>query len=741
MLSFNTLRRISKSFDERNATPAIRKADGLSVRDMATAQPIFQHGAQPLPPKDHPLNPSAFLKYHRMTCRLCSASPLNTGSPDDGCYFAPLFRCLTHGWQIPFAQAIRPQYHTDGNYPSMTHFGNKVMDELGEMISQRVLREIPQQEEQQYIFSPMGAHIKSSDKIRAKVLTGTPVEDSRSLQKASDRLEAMGHPKIKVRLTLDPTATGLNAAQPKAPFSYPSLHAFTAIIRRNAFLAVTDISRYYHSFPLAQETRKMFAIRHQGKGFHYARCPFGASLCPFYCSTWSAEFHSWFKAMGIPTAFLMDDWLTVGDTQQEAEQRLRLIQDVFKELGFTIADNKSKVAQTLVLLGVAIDTRAMTFAFDQTQIRGFRTIIKQLQQDALQRQISDHTLWRHAAGKLNWYSEVVQSGRLRCRSTWDFLRHGSNLPPQSQERLLQDLRWWDLLLGRWENASISSLTFKILSPAELLTDKQLFLIQSDASGSDGFGLTAGFLGDRDWQIYSQRWHEDYRPPSSQVAELAALEYSLKHRGHELHDKSLLWISDSQPAVSAINNPKPRSAESAQLLHSIFDMADRIRCNLLALWIPREDNQFPDYLSHLAAWMNRDRVQGQIQLGPQDLSEGATHPRLCIPASCAADHQAVPEFLRTDELHPVPDQIRSSRGIPSSLRPQEQGLRKKPRHRARTPVNSEHIGRLPAASSQRRTESQIPPATTGIRRHQTSGQKAASNLEPDAANCRPAEQGP
>eukprot|EP01042_Synura_sphagnicola_P012491 gene12491-15892_t len=172
-----------------------------------------------------------------------------------------MLRCLTHGWKPPFdSTAIQPRYRTHGNYPSLAQFPTSVHKEISEMISQGVLR--PVDPLSPGLLHPLGAQIKNSDRVRAKVLASIDITDQASLDAASTALVAGGSSKVKCRLTLDPTATGLNDSTPDAPFRYPSLHDMLNLVRRGSYLALTDVGRYFHTFPLAVEIRRWFRVEY-----------------------------------------------------------------------------------------------------------------------------------------------------------------------------------------------------------------------------------------------------------------------------------------------------------------------------------------------------------------------------------------------------------------------------------------------------------------------------------------------
>jgi hypothetical protein len=100
------------------------------------------------------------------------------------------------------------------------------------------------------LVHPMGAQVKSSDRVRARVMAGIDITDQASLLNASAQLQVFGLPKVKCRVTLDPTATGLSDASLNAPFRYPSVHDLLDLITPRCHIAITDIARYFHSFPL-----------------------------------------------------------------------------------------------------------------------------------------------------------------------------------------------------------------------------------------------------------------------------------------------------------------------------------------------------------------------------------------------------------------------------------------------------------------------------------------------------------
>ena len=219
------------------------------------------------------------------------------------------------------------------------------------------------------VVSPMSAIVKNSDICRAKVLVNILVVDEASLLEANRRLVAMGFKKIKVRAALDVSATGINDASPKPPFRYPSLQDGLKLVSRGCWLGKTDVERYFFCFPLAEESYPWFVVYLVSKFFCFIRAMFGYAPCPYYTSTWGAEFLRWVNYRGVPAAFMVDDWLTAGSTEEQAKKNLAIITAVFVLAGFVMAIDKEEVGQRLTFLGVLIDTVKMCITFDEIQAR------------------------------------------------------------------------------------------------------------------------------------------------------------------------------------------------------------------------------------------------------------------------------------------------------------------------------------------------------------------------------------
>jgi hypothetical protein len=307
---------------------------------------------------------------------------------------------------------------------------------------------------------------------------------------------------------------------------------------------------------------------------------------------------------------MMDDYLTGGATRETAEANLQGMCDLFGLVGHVIQHEKNEIGQRLVFLGVLIDTVRMMVSFDPTQAKGMAAQLSlYLERIKSGRDLDVGTI-RHVAGSLNWYAEVVQSGRTHLRSWWMYLRYTSRLNFSLRVKLVADTEWWLRLLERWSLGEVGGVEYPILNARELAdTVEGIWVIQSDASGPDGFGYFEGGLHSDEYRYVSRTWSDDIIFGSSHGEEMQSLLHFL--RNTTIQQKVLVWISDSLSAVWSVNKGRCHAETSTVILENILQLCDDSQLQLLALWVPREQNVYADYLSHLASLLCREEVVGRI----------------------------------------------------------------------------------------------------------------------------------
>ena len=621
----------------------ILKPNGLHVRELFDPK-MCQSGKEKLDLSRQPLSVEAADRHHIYACELCGVEK----SIQAECYFSKLRLCLTHGWRpLIDRDNVREEYRVSGNYLSVDQFQITASKEFNKMCDSGAL--LPVVEGTVGIVTPLGALIKGSDKLKTKVLTGISIVDQASLTQANVRLVDLGYPAIKARLTTDVTATGVNRAAYVPPFRYPSLADGIRIVTPNCFLAKADVARYFLMFPLSTCSYYLFLVRWLGVLFGYVRCMFGLASCPYYCSIWSAEFRSWVLSHGIPCSHMMDDWLTCGATREEAKKNLYALMAIMISIGLSFGADKEEISQQVVFLGVLLNTVTMKMSFERTGAQAFLVQLIGCQAVLLKGGLLSSTQTRSIAGKLNWYAEVLQSGRLHIRSWWCLLRFGKNLNSKIRRQLLEDTEWWIRIIGKWASGVESNLEYPILSASVLLSDPlSIYVVQSDISGEDGLGYLHGYLNDDNPAFLSRTWSqfrssvspdiESFSPESmlystSHDSELKGLAHFLWNT--KISNVMLLWVTDSLSGAWSVNKGRCKEEAGLLTLAYIYARADELKILLVALWVPRDLNQTADYLSHLSAYLHRSEVNGCLR----DLSS----PEFCPDTSASRLGDTVAEI--------------------------------------------------------------------------------------------------
>jgi len=76
-------------------------------------------------------------------------------------------------------------------------------------------------------------------------------------------------------------------------------------------------------------------------------------------------------------------------------------------------------------------------------------------------------------------------------------------------------------------------------------------------------------------------------------------------------KLILWASDAQAAVYAVNSSIARSDPPFSILSNILLICEIHHWQTIAMWIPRTSNTNADLFSHLAPILRLDRTSGQL----------------------------------------------------------------------------------------------------------------------------------
>jgi hypothetical protein len=445
------------------------------------------------------------------------------------------------------------------------------------------------------------------------------------LAEANAQLAAQGLPPIKGRATIDTSASDINHRAWTPPFTADTSAA--DILYKGAWMIQGDLATYFLNFPLAFRAWSMFVVNWDDWFWRLRCCCFGFGPCPYYCSAWSAEVKAWFTNIHkLPIAHFVDNFLSVGPNEKEAEARRDLMCNTVEKVGFTIPKDYP-ISKQMVYLGVLYDTDRMMMSIDSVKSMALLGVLNEALRDIRQRKHLSITDTTSIAGRMENMSQVWQTGKVYTRIWWTYLKHGSRLYPHLSTRLEAHTKKWIGQLEVWTKGETSGSEMPLWTWDVIKSTPGCFrIIQSDSSGlfDHGFGyikyLWEGFEPEdkHTGEYVAHRWDDEYDFVHSNHGELQPLLHHLCDT--TFTDCLLLFLSDNESAVWGINKGACDNDESLQTLIRILELADSRRIQLLGLWLPREANTIPDYLSHLtnilATHHTRGRIEEDVEFSPE-----------------------------------------------------------------------------------------------------------------------------
>ena len=156
----------------------------------------------------------------------------------------------------------------------------------------------------------------------------------------------------------------------------------------------------------------------------------------------------------------MNDWATAGASHAAAVANMRTIKDLLEPCGILFNPSKDSVGQRV---GVLFDTIAMSLYFEATQASDLLDILRAHHATISRGSNLPHAEIRSIAGRLSWFAQVLQSGRLHTRSWWLYVVFGYRLLPPARVRLLLDTAWWISVLVQWAAEVNAPQQFPLLS--------------------------------------------------------------------------------------------------------------------------------------------------------------------------------------------------------------------------------------------------------------------------------------
>lgn len=382
----------------------------------------------------------------------------------------------------------------------------------------------------------------------------------------------------------------VNNFVPKAfgTLAYSSLEDLFSWLRLHpgAFLWKVDLSYAFRHIRLSPFARRLAGFPLDGTLYSDLCLPFGSRVAPFTFNLLAEALHWVLEKCGVQMLLhYLDDFFGLTTSASEAQHAVDLFLHLASCLGVSVNRRKCEgPSQRLVILGVLVDTVAMSASLDADRLARMRSEISSI----LDRGTATRSKIEHVAGLCAFACQVIPLGRPFLRATWSAI---PNLPYTSGRSrvpasVLKEFAWWLHLLAEWNGVRLLH-----ANPSAVLD------VWTDASGSVGAG---GHLGPPGMPSAAFAYLFPSRHASKDILfkELHAVLHAADYlsRGAAWRGVFVTFHVDNQAAVAAINSGGVRHESAHALIRRLWLLAATRSFSFTAVWLPSAENGLADALS-------------------------------------------------------------------------------------------------------------------------------------------------
>ena len=146
------------------------------------------------------------------------------------------------------------------------------------------------------------------------------------------------------------------------------------LIQEGDWFSRVDLKDAYLHVPLHPNIRPWFRYRVLGEVFQWRTIPFGFKDSPRMFQKLIVEGLTPLRSQGLRLVIYLDDILLISPSYSQCLQEANLLVQLLLKLGFVVNLKKSELTPTQekTFLGVAMDSRAMSFSLPPAKVKAFR---------------------------------------------------------------------------------------------------------------------------------------------------------------------------------------------------------------------------------------------------------------------------------------------------------------------------------------------------------------------------------
>jgi hypothetical protein len=368
-------------------------------------------------------------------------------------------------------------------------------------------------------------------------------------------------------------------------FRYEPLRDVLGFTKEGFFMANWDLKSGYYHVLIQPKFRKYFGIRIGNITIRLNVVFFGYAQACYVFTKIMQEPAFALREAGIPVSNYVDDVFTAAPTRLACLWQAMFVVLLQAALGgfHGLAKCQIDPVQLIKWLGFMLDSTRQAFKVRPAKLEKLKDFLRAI----LDRQSVFARDLAQVAGRIISLSPAVAPAALSTRAffqaiwgntSWDALFSNPSEVRQTLQFWLDNINcfngrpWWP-------------------QPVKLR-------VAVDASGV-GFG--GELKGSTGAPITFQGTFTELQPGGSSTLRevlgyVGAVKMAAQVRPEELTGSSVVITGDNQGVVSCINNLRSPVAGINQALRELFDISSRLRCNILARWVPREKLASADALS-------------------------------------------------------------------------------------------------------------------------------------------------
>ena len=426
----------------------------------------------------------------------------------------------------------------------------------------------------------------------------------------------------KMRPCLD--CSDLNDQLSYESFKMEGIATLRQMILPKDFLMKTDLTKAYHTIPIAPDQRHLLAIiTEDGRILQHKGTPFGPGPIPRQFTKLLKACLEPLRKLGIRLIIYIDDILTMGRSQTEVLHHTAILRHHLRNLGFLINYQKSSTSpsQSIDFLGFNINSVSMKISLPKSKINQ----IKYETNKWIKNPSGTIRQLAQLNGKLAATIQAILPARLKYRALERVMIKGLKTKfyqweakIQLDSEAIQELQWWRDQVSTWNG-----------KPMEIQQPVIHFETFMDAA-KYGWGIA-------DKSMKTQgNWTVEERAESSNFKETKTILFAFQINKHVWREKTILIHSDNTTAISYMRKMGGPNYKLNQLAKQVWEICLEYKITPIFRHIAGVENIKADQQSRKfadrSAWKLNPTIFHQLNnhLGPFSIDLFANRETTQLP---------------------------------------------------------------------------------------------------------------